>query len=168
MVVLKRIACTVEIIGIEIHFSSLPGVKFLRNLGAVTYLLFFTIPYILLEITLVYFFLKFDKASLVAHMAKNLPAVQETQVRSLGQKDALGKRMATHFSILVWRIPWTEEPDGLQSMGLQGVKHDWATFTFTYFFNLTNFERIILRMQNLGVSWRYGSTSLFFPSARGV
>ena len=56
MVVLKRIACTVERIGIEIHFSSLPGVKFLRNLGAVTYLLFFTIPYILLEITLVHFF----------------------------------------------------------------------------------------------------------------
>ena len=52
MVVLKRIACTVEVI----HFSSLPGMKFLRNLGAVTYLPFFAIPYILLEITLVYFF----------------------------------------------------------------------------------------------------------------
>jgi len=46
----------------------------------------------------------------VAHTAKNLPAVWKTQVRSLGQKDALEKGMATHFSILVWRIPWTEEP----------------------------------------------------------
>ena len=57
-------------------------------------------------------------------MGKNLPAVQETQVQSLGQEDLLEKGMATHSSILAWRIPWTEEPGGLQSMGFQRVGHD--------------------------------------------
>ena len=52
----------------------------------------------------------------MAQMVKKLPAMQETQLQSLGQKDPLKKGMATHCSILVWRIPWTEEPDGLQSM----------------------------------------------------
>ena len=51
-------------------------------------------------------------ASLVAHMVKNLPAMQETQVQSLGQEDLLEKKMATHCNILAWRIPWTEEPHG--------------------------------------------------------
>ena len=50
-------------------------------------------------------------------MVKNLPAVQETQVQSLGREDSLEKGMATHFSILAWRIPWIEEPDRLQSKG---------------------------------------------------
>ena len=54
-------------------------------------------------------------ASLVAHMVKNLPAMQETLVQSLGVEDPLEKGMATHFSILSWRIPWTEEPGELQS-----------------------------------------------------
>ena len=58
-------------------------------------------------------------ASLVAQMVKNLPAIQETQVQSLGQEDPLGKGMATHPSILAWRIPWTEEPGGPQSTGSQ-------------------------------------------------
>ena len=57
-------------------------------------------------------------------MVKNLPAMQETQVQSLGQEDSLEKGMATHSSILDWRIPWTEEPGRLQSMGLQRVGHD--------------------------------------------
>ena len=57
-------------------------------------------------------------------MVKNLPAVQETRVRSLGQEDPLEKEMATHSSILAWRVPWAEEPDGLQSMGSQRVGHD--------------------------------------------
>ena len=57
-------------------------------------------------------------------VVKNLPAMQETRVRSLGWKDPLEKEMATHSSILAWRIPWTEEPDRLQSMGLQTVGHD--------------------------------------------
>ena len=63
----------------------------------------------------------------VAQMVKNLPAMQETQVPSLGQEGPLEKEMATHSSILAWRIPWTEKPGGLQSIGLQRVGHDWAT-----------------------------------------
>ena len=62
--------------------------------------------------------------SLVAQMVKNLPAVQETQVQSLGREDPLEKEMATHSSILAWRIPWMEEPGGLYSMGSQRVGHD--------------------------------------------
>ena len=58
-------------------------------------------------------------ASLVAQMVKNLPAMWETWVRSLGREDPLERGMATHYSILAWRIPWTEEPGGLQSMGLK-------------------------------------------------
>ena len=56
-------------------------------------------------------------ASLMAKLVKNLPAMQETQVQSLGQEDPLEKEMATHSSILAWEIPWTEEPGGLQSIG---------------------------------------------------
>ena len=59
------------------------------------------------------------KTSLVAQMVKKLPAIQETWVRSLGQEDPLDKGMATHSSILACRIPWTEEPGSLQSMGSQ-------------------------------------------------
>ena len=64
------------------------------------------------------------RASQVAQRVKNLPAAQETQVQSLGQEDPLEEGMATHSSILVWRIPRTEEPNGLYSMGLQRVGHD--------------------------------------------
>ena len=63
-------------------------------------------------------------ASLVAHMVKNLPVMQEMQVQSLGWEDPLEKEMATYSGILAWRIPWTGEPDGLQSMGSQRVGHD--------------------------------------------
>ena len=62
------------------------------------------------------------RASLVAQVVKNLPAMQETRVQYLGQEDPLEKGMATHSSILAWEIPWTEEPGGLQSMGLQRVR----------------------------------------------
>ena len=57
-------------------------------------------------------------------MVKNLPAMEEIQVRSLAWEDPLETEMATHSSISAWRIPWTEEPDGLQSMGLQRVGHN--------------------------------------------
>ena len=57
--------------------------------------------------------------SLVAQLVKNPPAMRETRAQSLGQEDLLEKEMATHSSILAWEIPWTEEPGGLQSMGLQ-------------------------------------------------
>ena len=67
-----------------------------------------------------------SRASLVAQMVKNLPAMQETQVRSLHHKDPLEEEMATHSSILAWRIPWTEEPGRLWSTGLQRVRSDLA------------------------------------------
>ena len=63
-------------------------------------------------------------ASLVAQRLKHLPLMRETWVQSLGQEDPLEKEMATHSSILAWRIPWMEEPGGLQSMGSQRVRHD--------------------------------------------
>ena len=64
------------------------------------------------------------RASLVAQSVKNLPAVQETQFQSLGWEDPVEKEMATHSSILSWKISWTEEPGGLQFMGLQRVRDD--------------------------------------------
>ena len=63
-------------------------------------------------------------AFLVPQMVKNPSAMQETWVQSLGWEDALEKAMATHSSIPVWRIPWTEEPGGLQSMGSQSIGHN--------------------------------------------
>ena len=63
-------------------------------------------------------------AFLVAQSVKSLPAMQETWIHCLGQKDPLEKEMATHSNILAWRIPWTEETGGLQSMGSQRVGHD--------------------------------------------
>ena len=71
------------------------------------------------------------RASLVAQPIKNLPTMQETWVQSLVREDPLEEEMATHFSILAWRIPWIEEPGRLQSMGSQRIRHDWATKTFT-------------------------------------
>ena len=71
--------------------------------------------------------LKKSGTSLMAQLVKNLPAMWETWVRSLGWEDPLEKGKATHSSILAWRIPWT-----IQSMGSQRVGHDWATFTFTF------------------------------------
>ena len=62
--------------------------------------------------------------SLMAHVVKNPPAVLETRVQTLHQGDPLEKGMATYSSMLAWRIPWTEEPSGLQSMGSQRVRHD--------------------------------------------
>ena len=63
-------------------------------------------------------------SSLVVQMVKNLPAMWETWVQSLVWEDPLEKGMATHSSILAWRVPWAEEPGGLQSMGLQRVGHN--------------------------------------------
>ena len=70
--------------------------------------------------------------SLVAQTVKHLPTMRGTWVRSLGQEDPLEKEMATHSSIFAWRIPWTEEPGGLQCMGLQRVRQDLAMNTFTF------------------------------------
>ena len=71
--------------------------------------------------------------SLVAQVVKRLPAMQETRVQFLGQEDCLEKQMATHSSILAWKIPWTEEPYRLQSMGLQRVGHDWEALLWLSF-----------------------------------
>ena len=65
-----------------------------------------------------------NRASLVAQTIHNLPAMQDTQVRPLGQEDPLEKEMATHSSIFAWEIPWTEEPGGLQSVESQRIGND--------------------------------------------
>ena len=72
-------------------------------------------------------FVQKSGASLVAQRVKHLPAMQETWVQSLGWEDPPEKEMATHSSILTWRIPWMEEPGRLQSTGLRRVRNDWAT-----------------------------------------
>ena len=69
--------------------------------------------------------------SLVVQTVKSLPTMQETWVWSLGWEEPLEKETATHSSTLAWKIPWTEEPGRLQSMGSQRVRHNWATFHFT-------------------------------------
>ena len=68
----------------------------------------------------------------MAQMVKNPPTMQETWVQYLGGEDPLEKGMATYSSILAWRIPWTEKPGRLQSMGSQRVRHDWMTNVFTF------------------------------------
>ena len=70
--------------------------------------------------------------SLVAQTVENVPVMQETRVLSLSQEDLLEKGMATHSSIPAWRIPWAEEPGGLQSIGLQRVGHDWSDNTDSF------------------------------------
>ena len=72
----------------------------------------------------IYIYLTITRASLVAQTVKNPPAMQETQVQSLGWEDLPENGTTSHSSILAWRIPWTEEPGKLQSMGLQRVRHD--------------------------------------------
>ena len=87
------------------------------------------------------------RASLMAQRVKSLPAMQETQVQSLGQEDPLQKEMATHSSIPAWRIPWTEEPGGLQSTGSQS-RTRLSDFPFTF---LSSMSSGILR-QNVVIS----------------
>ena len=72
------------------------------------------------------------RASLVAQTVKNPPATQDTWVQSLGWEDPLEKRMVTPSGDLAWRIPWTEKPGSLQSMGSQRAGHDWVTNTHTF------------------------------------
>ena len=72
-----------------------------------------------------------NRASLVAQMVKNLPAIQETRVQSLDQEDPVEREMATYSNILAWRILWTEEPGGLKCTGWQRVRHDGVIDAFT-------------------------------------
>ena len=82
-------------------------------------------------------------ASLVAQTVKNLPAMQENWVQVLGREDPLEEEMATHSSILAWRIPWTEESGGLQSMGSPRVGHDGKTNTFTFQYKAGDQQRSV-------------------------
>ena len=88
-------------------------------------------------------------ASLEAQRLKRLPPMWETRVRSLGWEDPLEKEMAPHSNILAWRIPWAEEPVGLQSMGSQRVRHD-STFTFTIAILTNSFIGITENYTNVG------------------
>ena len=92
-------------------------------------------------------------------MVKNTPAMQETHVQSLGQEDPLEKGMATHSSILAWRIPWTEEPGGLQSKRSQRLGHDWEnkhTYSISFLFYITysacyrNMNLLLIRSEESG------------------
>ena len=98
-------------------------IKHTQNTGANTWIVWLKAATLWLNKP---FFLP-PRVSLVAQRLKRLPAMRETRVRSLGREDPLEKEMVTHSSILAWRIPWTEEPGGLQSTGSQRVGHDWAT-----------------------------------------
>ena len=110
--------------------------------------------------------------SLVAQTVKNLPAMQEMQVRSLGQEDPLEKKMVTHSRIFAWRIPCTEEPDGLQSTGWQRVGHNKATNTFTYCFSYAyvyvcvNIFCLVGGLAQINPSATIGSRNLFITSVR--
>ena len=87
-------------------------------------------------------------ASLVIQLGKNLPAMRETWVWSLGWEDLLEKEMATHSSILAWRIPQMEEPGRLQSMGSQRVGHDWVASLSLSYVNASWFK-LFIRHGNL-------------------
>ena len=95
-----------------------------------------------------------SRASLVAQIVKPLPAVQEVWVRSLGQEDPLEKEMATHSSILAWRIPWTEELGRLQSTGLQSLTR-LSDFTFTFHFHALEKE---MATHSSVLAWRIPGT----------
>ena len=99
-------------------------------------------------------------ASLVSQMVKNLPAMQETCVQSLGWEDHLEKEMTTYSRILAWKIPCTEELGGLQSLRSQRVRHDWATHTTVrgrmYTFSISmNVHWIILWRRHLLIVYNY-------------
>ena len=85
----------------------------------------------------------------MAQTVKNLLAIQETRVQSLGQEDLLEKGMATYFTILAWRIPWTKEPGKLQSMGSQRVRHYWTADGMVLKLKLQYFGHLMRRVGSL-------------------
>ena len=97
------------------------------------------------------------KVSLAAQTVNKLPVMQETRVQSLGQKDSLEKGMATHSSILAWRIPWTEEPESLQSTGAQRVRHNWSknTFTLLYIMHSKTIHYVVFTWFSTLHKWNY-------------
>ena len=107
---------------------------------------------------------------LVAHTVKNLAAMQQTWIWSLGWEDSLEKGMAIHCSILAWRIPWTKEPDRPQSMWLQRVGADWATNSFTFIRSLWSLPPTLpshpCRLTgSRGCRWRRWRTALMFGTS---
>ena len=107
-------------------------------------------------------------SSLVAQMVKNLPAMQETRVQSLGQEDALEKGLDTHSSILAWRIPWMEEPGGPQSMGSQRIGHNWSdlapghtTSSFSILPSMDIYVPSISWLLKIVLQWSLGHMYLF-------
>ena len=106
-------------------------------------------------------------ASLVAQRLKRLPAMQETWVRSLGWEDPLEKEMATHSSIPAWRIPWMEEPGGLQSTGSQRVRHDWVislSFSFTRY--QSNAKNSPIQVSTVHELWTFRCSSWILKRQR--
>ena len=95
--------------------------------------------------------------SLVAEMVKNLPAMQETQVQSLGWEDTLEESMATHSSILPWKIPWTKEPCRLQSTGSQKVRHNWGTDTHFQLLTMQDNPLVLYFSSPKPVFWKAAS-----------
>ena len=107
--------------------------------------------------------------SLVAQMVKNLPTVQETWVRSLGQEDPLAKGMATYSSILAWRIPWTEKPGGLKSMGSHRVRQNGVINTHTAFLGVSSIIFLIWSGKGRGCEKSHLSIqTALSPGAYGV
>ena len=110
-----------------------------------------------------------QRASLVAQLVKNQPAMQETQVRSLGQEDPLEREMATHSSILAWEIPWTEEPGGLQSWGRNWTRLSMCTHIvdqepgYTHFWGRQSHSLLIHRVAHPGLLIIWGHLSLGCP-----
>ena len=106
-------------------------------------------------------------ASLVTQLIKNLPTVQKTWVRSLGWEYPFKKEMAPHSSILAWKIPWTEEPRGLQSMGSQRVRYDWATNTSLHEIITTvvlvNIHHLTKIKKNFSLDYNSSDLLLTFP-----
>ena len=100
---------------------------------------------------------------MVSQMVKNLPAMQETGVQSLGCEDPLEKRMATHSSILAWRIPWTEEPGRLQPMGSQSQIQlsDYQHFHFHhYLMSQGKGEKVLVKLQESKCPGRFQGNDL--------
>ena len=97
------------------------------------------------------------RTSLVAQTIKCLSTMWETWVQSLGWEDPLEKEMAIHSSTIAWKIPWTEEPGRLQSMGSQRVGHDWATSLFTFPFSSKS-TRLYPRSKSNSAHWYHSDT----------
>ena len=107
-----------------------------------------------------------SRTSQVAQTVKNLPVMQETQLRSLGHEDPMEKGMGTHSSILAWRIPRTEEPSRPQSIGSQRIGHNWVTNTHTHTHENSKILRVAntLKCQECILLARKEQVRKFFPS----